>query len=104
MGERIEWALQLVEGGRPVAESAKIAGISRSAVYQALAARRGKVGRACSECGAALPDDAKASAKTCSGACRAARMRRLKAEAERQRADRLRVEIERLRAGMCKPD
>ena len=104
MGGRVEEALKLIEAGVPVAQSAKLAGITRGAVYQALAARKGKVGRSCSECGKSLPDDAKASAKTCCGACRAARMRRLKAELERQRADRLRVEIERLRAGMCKPD
>ncbi len=104
MGGRVEDALKLIEAGVPVAQSAKLAGITRSAVYQALAVRKGKVGRTCSECGASLPEDAKASAKTCCGACRAARMRRLKAEASKLKAERIALEIERLRALMRKPD
>lgn len=105
MGERIEEALKLIEAGLPVAESAKIAGITRSAVYQALVSRKGKAGRTCSECGTPLPDDSKASAKTCSGACRAARMRRLKGAAARLKAERLALELERIRAGRSRsPD
>lgn len=102
MGGRVEGALKLIEIGTPVAQSAKLAGISRSAVYQALTVRKGKVGRICSECGTPLPDDAKASAKTCSGACRAARMRRLKGEAAKLKAQAVAAEIERLRAGMLR--
>ena len=103
MGGRVEVALKLVEIGTPVAESAKRAGITRSAVYQALAVRKGKVGRSCSECGHPLPDQAKASAKTCCGACRAARMRRLKAEAAKLKAERVALEIEQPRSVMRKP-
>ncbi len=104
MGGRVEVALKLVEIGTPVAESAKRVGITRSAVYQALAVRKGKVGRCCTECEKPLPEEAKASAKTCCGACRAARMRRLKAEAPKLKAERIALEVERLRSVMRKPE
>lgn len=105
MGKRIEEALKLVEAGVSVAESAKITGITRSAVYQALVSRKGKVGRTCSECGTPLPDDSKASAKTCCGACRAARMRRLRGVAARLKAERIAQEVERIRASRSRsPD
>ena len=106
MESRTAEALKLIDRGVRPSEAAKAVGISRQAVAGALKRRLAEKRpcRLCSECGGELAPDARADAKTCSGACRAARMRRLKAEAERQRADRLRVEIERLRARMCKPD
>ena len=82
MGQgRVEDALKLVEAGVPVAAAAKGVGVSRSAVYQARAGRAGREGRACTECGAPLPEAARAGALTCSGRCRVARSRRLKAGA-----------------------
>ena len=78
---KVEDALKLVEGGMAVADAAKVVGVTRSAVYQARAGRAGREGRACTECGAALPDTAKAGTMTCSGRCRVARSRRLRGAA-----------------------
>ena len=78
---KVEDALKLVEGGMAVADAAKVVGVTRSAVYQARAGRAGREGRACTECAAILPDTAKGGTKTCSGKCRVARSRRLKADA-----------------------
>lgn len=77
-------ALKLIDNGASVAEAAKLVGISRQAVYAGLKARATHAKRElrlCSECGAALPETVRSVAVTCSGRCRIARMRRLKAEA-----------------------
>ena len=73
-------ALKLVDIGRSPAEAAKVCGISRQAVDDALKLRKlreAKMVRTCSECGGELPADARTDAATCSGACRVARARRL---------------------------
>ena len=102
---KVEEALTLCDEGLPVAAAAKVAGISRSAVYQAMAIRDKRVARNCSECGEPLPDTAKASAMTCSGKCRVARTRRLAKEksseaaaAKAAKAAKLAAEIDRIKA------
>ena len=79
-------ALELLASGMSAAAAAKQAGISRSAVSQAIKVRemRKTLGqRVCSECEAPLPADARPSALTCSGRCRVIRLRRLNSEAKK---------------------
>lgn len=97
-------ALALVDAGGKISAAARETGVSTQALYLALKREGGakqplrpeaqagersaaeaqakpKAGeRFCSECGQALPADARASAKTCSGACRTARQRRVAKE------------------------
>ena len=77
MSKGIE-APALMAQGMTQAQVAKVLGISRQAVTDALkrAAVKQQV-RTCSECGGELPVDTRSDAATCSGACRAARARRL---------------------------
>lgn len=82
MGTKLGAALKLIDGGASVAEAAKLVGISRQAVYaglKALATQTKRELRLCSECGVPLPETVRSVAVTCSGRCRIARMRRLKA-------------------------
>ena len=94
-------ALELIAGGMSKAAAAKQAGISRSAVSQAIKVRemRETLGqRVCSECGAPLPVDARPSALTCSGKCRVIRSRRLKSEAAKLEIDA--INQDRIKLGL----
>lgn len=92
-------ALVLIDQGVAQADAARAVGVSRQAVAAALKAREAKqVERKCSECGAALPDSARAGAMTCSGACRVKRARRLKAQAVKD--TKARIAAERVAIGL----
>lgn len=74
-------ALAAVDSGMSPSAAAKVTGITRQAVEDALKRRavkqQPKPQRTCSECGAILPANAREGAMTCSPKCRTARSRRL---------------------------
>jgi predicted nucleic acid-binding Zn ribbon protein len=82
-------ALRLVAKGFSVADAARKVGISTQAVYEATKPKASKrhllPGRKCCMCGAALPDSARATAKTCSNRCR----QQLSAQRKRVAAERI---------------
>ena len=98
-------ALALVDSGMSPSAAAKVSGVTRQAVDDALRRRKAqaeKPVRQCSECGATLPATARAGAVTCSGKCRVARLRRLAGEKESAARDR--INADRLKLGLAPLD